>query len=148
MEQIRTDVEILELAIAREEDAYVFYSAMAEQVKDIQIRAVFEDLARDELEHKAKLELEYIKTGKVLPKKGPSEPRIFVQFNDADVNITYRNILRLAIDKEDSAFRFYIDMISNAQDQNSKDMLVALAQEEVKHKIRFENALNNLSQGV
>lgn len=148
MEQIRTDVEILELAIAREEDAYVFFSSIAEQVSDIQIRAVFEDLARDELEHKAKLELEYLKTGKVLPKKKGAEPRILVQFNGSDVKMTYRDILNLAIDKEESSFRFYVEMIGHAQEQNSKDILIALAQEEVKHKIRFENALNNLSSGV
>lgn len=148
MEDVRTDVEILELAIAREEDAYTFFSSMAEQVEDIQIRAVFEDLAREELEHKSKLELEYIKTGNTLPRKKPSEPRLEVVFENPDVTLTYRNILQLAIDKEDASFKFYVTMIGQTQDAASKDVLMALAEEEVKHKLRFQTAYNNLSHHI
>ncbi len=148
MENIQADTEILEFAIAREEDAYSLYTSVAEQIEDIQLRAIFEDFARDELEHKAKLELEYMKTGKVLRRVPPSEPKLQAFFVNSDIKMTYRNILQFAIDKEDAAYKLYANMASQAQDLTSRDMLLAMAEEEVKHKLRFQTAYNNLSPHI
>ncbi len=60
------DDEILEMAVAREVDANRFYLALAERVENPRIRKVFEKLAAEELEHKAKIELEIMKTGRVV----------------------------------------------------------------------------------
>ncbi len=67
MEQNAPDNELLELAIHREVEAYHFYMALAEQVDDPEMREVLQDFAREELEHKEKLELEVLKTGKTMP---------------------------------------------------------------------------------
>ena len=58
--------EVLELAITREEVANRLFLELASRARNPEIRKVFEDLAEEELEHKAKLELEIMKTGKVL----------------------------------------------------------------------------------
>jgi rubrerythrin len=71
-----------------------------------------------------------------------------VVFENPDVTLTYRNILQLAIDKEDASFKFYVTMIGQTQDAASKDVLMALAEEEVKHKLRFQTAYNNLSHHI
>ena len=63
MVEFESDEEILQLAISREEDANVFLLTMAGRMKNPEMRKVFEDLADEELEHKARLELEIIKTG-------------------------------------------------------------------------------------
>jgi len=66
MSEIDTDIEIWEFAIAREIDANRFYLTLAQRIDNPEMRKVFEDLASEELEHKAKLELELMKTGKVM----------------------------------------------------------------------------------
>ncbi|MHC4240587.1 MAG: ferritin family protein, partial [Planctomycetota bacterium] len=67
MAKVSPDEEVLEFAIARELEAYHFYLALAERVDSAEMRTVFEDLAKEELDHKAKLELEIMKMGEVVP---------------------------------------------------------------------------------
>jgi len=144
MGEVQTDQEILELAIAREQQAHDLFMSLAEQVDGIEIAAIFEDLAREELEHKAKLELEYMKTGRVLPKIQPAKLSLEVIFNDKSVQMTYKDILQFGIDKEEASFRLYVALAAQAHDQVSKETLLAIAQEEVKHKLRFETEYDKL----
>ena len=57
MVEFNSDYEILQQAIAMEVESYNFYLALANRVNTQQMRKTFEDLAEEELEHKAKLEL-------------------------------------------------------------------------------------------
>jgi rubrerythrin len=50
----------------------------------------------------------------------------------------YKDVLLLAMEKEEAAFRTYVNLVANARDGQIQDLLLALAEEEVKHKIRFE----------
>ena len=66
MEGFESEYDILKFAIDREAKANRFYVALAQRVDDPEMQEVFEMLAQDELEHKAKLELEVMKIGKVI----------------------------------------------------------------------------------
>ena len=141
MEPIGSDCEILEFAINREVEAYNFYTAIVERVKDPQMCMVFQELAAEELEHKAKLELEVIKLGKTVPLKQQTEilpPEQITSNDQADLDVDYKDILTLAMQKEEASFRTYVNLIPKVQDQQSREVLLALAEEEVKHKLRFE----------
>jgi len=141
MTDAEPDSEIFEYAIAREIEAYHFYTALAQRVDNPQISKVFEELAEEELEHKAKLELEVLKTGRTLaPPKEIIKEHEYIISNDpsAPLEIDYKDILLLGMEKEDAAFRTYVNMLAAVSDPESREMLLALAQEEVKHKIRFE----------
>ena len=134
-------VEILELAIAREVEAYNFYLALASRVEDQQIRKAFEDLAKEELEHKAKLELEVMKTGKtVVVEEKPLRPErsYILSDNESPLDMDYKDMLLLGMEKEEAAFRTYVNLAASVQDEESREVLLALAEEEVKHKLRFE----------
>ncbi len=139
MAEFESDDEILELAIAREEDANRFYMILAERVTSAEMRKVFEDLAGEELEHKAKLELELMKTGRVVTATEKPE----LEGNDTDaasteLDIDYKDMLILAMQKEEASFRLYVDLAGRVVNENSHDTILALAEEEVKHKLRFE----------
>lgn len=143
MSKVNSDHEILEYAISREVEAYYFFLALAGRVDDPKMRQVFEDLAAEELEHKAKLELEMMKTGKALTEEqlppGRPESDYIISDSDLPLDIDYNDMLLLGMEKEDAAFRMFVNLIPNVQDEQSKEMLMALAQEEVRHKLRFEN---------
>jgi rubrerythrin len=133
--------KILELAIAREVEAYNFYLALADRVESQEIRKAFEDLAKEELEHKAKLELEVMKTGKtVVVEEKPLRPeRSYILSDDeSPLDMDYKDMLLLAMEKEEAAFRIYVNLAASAQDEESREVLLAIAEEEVKHKLRFE----------
>jgi len=146
MDEYGSDAEILELAIAREEDANKFFLIMAARVERPEIRKVFEELAAEELEHKAKLEFEMIKSGRVVKAKEKFE------LNTEDdsgteipkLDMDYKHMLLLGIQKEDSSFRLYVDLAARVSSEEAYETLLALAEEEIKHKMRFEMEYENL----
>ena len=140
MEGFETDEDILKFAIDREAKANRFYVALAQRMADPEMREVFEMLAQDELEHKARLELEMIKTGKVVaPEKDVNR---FEAHHGPDVepmlHMDYKNALAIGIDKENASFRLYADWMVTAKDDQQREMLLSLAEEEAKHKARLE----------
>jgi rubrerythrin len=147
MGKAKTDEEILEFAIFREMEAHNFFLALADRVKDPQMREVFEDLAAEELEHKAKLELEILKTGKTVSiEQQPPRPasEYIVSDDPSQLDIDYKDALLLGMEKEEASFRIYVNLIPNVHNEQSREVLLALAQEEVKHKLRFETEYNML----
>ena len=133
--------EVLELAIAKEIEAYNFYLALADRVKDRQIRKAFKDLAKEELEHKAKLELEVMKTGRTVAveRKLLRPERDYILSDDeSPLDMDYKDMLLLGIEKEEAAFRTYVNLVASVLDEESREVLLAIAEEEVKHKLRFE----------
>lgn len=133
--------EILKMAIAKEVEAYNFYMALASHVADERISVAFEELAQEELEHKAKLELEVLKMGKTIAvEQDPARPdRTYIVTNDpSPLDMDYKDVLLLAMEKEEAAFRTYVNMAGAIKDEKSREVLFALAQEEVKHKLRFQ----------
>ena len=140
--------EILEYAISREVEAYYFCLALAGRVDTPRMRQVFEDMAAEELEHKAKLELEMIKMGKTVPTQQmpPGRPESDYIMSDSDslLEMDYTDMLLLGMEKEEAAFRIYVNLIPNVHDEESQEVLLAIAQEEVRHKLRFETEYDTL----
>jgi rubrerythrin len=145
MENTQPDIEVLELAIARELDAYKTYMAMSERVADSQMKEVLESLAKEELDHKARLELELMKLGVVVSSaehadKKPAED----EFDEDVLEMDYKDMLLFAIRKERRSLRLYIDLAAVSKDKASREMLVSLAEDEAMHEARFEVEYNIL----
>ena len=141
MEEFESDEEILEFAIGREVSANQFYVDLADQMDNPTIRLLFENFAKEELRHKATLELEVMKRGKVVA--APQDTADLDQTDitvaiDPETNIDYKNALLLAINKETKSFRLYVDLAAMLKDKESREVLLSLAEEEAKHKARFE----------
>jgi rubrerythrin len=131
--------EILDFAIAREVEATKLYTELAHQVEKPRMRKVLEDFAREEQEHKTKLEA--VKAGESVLKEeevGSLGIADYVVGGEARPDMSYPDTLILAMKKEDVSVRLYNDLAKIAQDQELKDMFSLLAQEEAQHKLRFE----------
>jgi len=147
MGKVNSDEEILEFAISREVEAYHFYLALAQRVDSPQMRKVFEDLAQEELEHKATLELEVMKMGKTVSvevKPGRPDSEYILSDDLSQLDMDYKDMLLLGIEKEEAAFRTYVNLVASVHDEESRETLLKLAQEEVKHKLRFETEYDML----
>jgi rubrerythrin len=142
------DDEILEMAVAREVDANRFYLALAARAKNPGIQRLFEKLAAEELEHKAIIELEIMKTGRVVKEDKPlagfhdQEP----DYSPTLTDMSYKDVLLIGIQKEEASIQLYVDMAEMTSDAHSKEILIALAQQEAVHKMRFQKALDFLSR--
>lgn len=144
--------DILRYAAAREVEANVFYNLLSQFVDDPQVRALCSELASEELEHKALIELELMKLGKVVKpftsadlKESTSPRPLDYMLEMAKVlQMDLERILLMAMDKEKNSFKLYLDLITVVQDPDSRKVIVELAEEEARHKIRFEMEYDKL----
>ena len=132
--------EVLDFAIGEEEGAVQFYTELATQATNQSMRAAFEDFVREEEGHKQKLL--GVKAGKTLhpAEKAVQDLKIadYVVDIEPNPNMTYLDAIILAMKKEKAAFRLYSDLAGAADDAAVKSLLLGLASEEAKHKLRFE----------
>lgn len=126
--------KILEFAIAREVEANQLYLYMATQFKNPEMRQICEDLAKEELKHKAKLELEAMKRGKVIS-----------DLNISDYMIDFSSeLLSYAINKEQHSIDLYTHLAEIVKDKDSRKILLSLIREEAEHKQKFEKESRKL----
>jgi rubrerythrin len=132
--------EILDYAIDREQEAHDFYIDLAEKVDQPGMKDLFKEFAAVEMGHKNTLES--IKKGKTLLKSSEKvlDLKIAEYVVDVDPNeeLDYQKALILAMKREKAAFRLYLDLARSTDDPEVKKTFEALANEEAKHKLRFE----------
>ena len=131
---------ILDYAIEKEEDARQFYLDLASKMDREYMKKIFEQFAKEEKGHKAKLQA--VKEGKLMMK---AEGKVMdlkigdhLEEVDLDTKLDYQQALILAMKAEKNAYRLYNDLAVATDDENLKAMFLTLAQEEAKHKLRFE----------
>lgn len=132
--------EILSFAIEREQEASDFYAGLAGRAKSQAMKETFEQFSKEELGHKTKLQS--VKGGKRMLGSAEKIQDLklaeYVVEEDPDADVDYQGALILAMKKEKAAFRLYSDLAARTDDAEIKELLLGLAQEEAKHKLRFE----------
>jgi len=111
MDEFNSIEEILDFAIAGETEASQFYTELAGQMDNIQPKAG---------------EAADLKIADYMVDIEPSP------------NMDYQSAIILAMKKEKAAFKLYTTLASKMQDPELRNMFLSLAQDEAKHKLRFE----------
>ena len=131
---------ILDFAIREEEKAAQFYTDLAAKMNRPWMKQILESFAQEEVGHKQKLL--GVKEGKLLL---PAEEKVldlkiadYLIDVEPDAKMEYQDALIVAMKAEKAAFRLYSDLAEATEDEGLKGTLLALAQEEAKHKLRFE----------
>jgi len=131
---------ILDFAIEREQEAVDFYTEMAGKVKSPAMQDVFKQFAQEERGHQAKLR--GVKTGRTTLVSKGTVPHLalgdYLVAEAAGPEISYQDALILAMKREKAAYRLYTDLAGQVGDAEVRNLLLTLAQEEAKHKLRFE----------
>lgn len=140
MAELSSVDEILDFAIGKEKEAYQFYTDLAGRMEKPWVREIFKEFAQEELGHKANLLA--IKEGKLL---APVEGRVLdLKLADYLIDVEpspgmdYQQALILAMKAEKAAFKLYTDLAAKTNDVSLRSILLTLAQEEAKHKLKFE----------
>ncbi|MHC4133195.1 MAG: ferritin family protein [Planctomycetota bacterium] len=140
MEKFDSIEAILDFAISEEKGAQKFYLELAQKVDNPAIKKALEDFAKEEAGHQAKLEK--IKAGGKLQRSGEqvSDLKIADYLVDVEpsVDMDYQSVLTIAMKKEKAAFKLYSQLAAQTADPEIKEVFLSLAQEEAKHKLRFE----------
>ena len=140
MENWKSVDEVLDFAIKNEEAAAALYHDLAGRFENKALKTVFEGFAREEEGHKRKL-LEVKAGGGFAPSnKKVADLKIGDYLVDVDPTeeLDYQKALILAMKREKAAFKLYTRLAAMTDDVRLESLFSALAQEEAKHKLRFE----------
>jgi rubrerythrin len=77
---------------------------------------------------------------------GRPESDYIISDSGSPLDIDYTDMLLLGMEKEEAAFRMFVNLIPSVSDEGSREVLLSLAEEEVRHKLRFENEYNMLHE--
>ncbi len=137
--------EVLDFAIDREQEAYDFYMELAEKTEAAGMKQVFKGFALEEMGHKKKIQK--IKEGKMFLPTGKKVSDLKIGDYLVDVKpgpkLDYQEALIIAMKKEKAAFKLYNDLAASTNDSATRELFLGLAQEEAKHKLRFEIEYDN-----
>ena len=132
--------EVLDYAIQAEQGAADFYTDLADRATGAGMKEVFLGFADEEKGHKAKLLK--VKAGKQLPTDQPKVQDLkvaeYLDEVEPSGEVDYQQALIIAMKAEKRAFMLYSELATLAEDQAIKNLFLGLAQEEAKHKLRFE----------
>ena len=131
--------DVLDFAIGKEQEAHDFYVVLAGQAANPAMAQAFREFAGEELGHKAKLQA--VKSGEQLLAARSQVLDLKISDYLVDVEpgtlMTYQQALIVAMKLEKAAFRLYTDLAALVP-AGLRELFLSLAQEEAKHKLRFE----------
>ncbi len=141
---------IIRQAIVGEEDSHALYKNAAGRVKDPNSKAMLEELAKEELGHKAKLE--------GLLKRGLTWEIVEGEFKKVqdlklgdhlvaeplDEQADLQAVLTVAIRREKESHELYATMAGVTCDETVHNLFEFLANEELTHKRKLESAFEDI----
>lgn len=138
----KTLESLIEMAIKNEEAAYASYMELYGIVADKIAKDTLKFLAEEEKQHKAYL-LKYRDgsfRGNDLPVTVPVDYKIAEQMDKPEIkaDVSTQEVYLIAANKELNAYKFYQDLAHMHPDGNIKDMLLRMAQQELRHKEKVE----------
>jgi len=143
MQEFASLDDVLDFAIGEEAGAVAFYTDLAAKMDRAWMKQVFEGFAKEEQGHKDKLlavkggQKQLFSDKKVMDLK-IGDYLVDVDPEEEGADLDYQQALILAMKKEKSAFKLYSDLAASTEDADLQNVLLGLAQEEAKHKLRFE----------
>jgi rubrerythrin len=137
--------KIVEYAVLNEDEAYLFYRDVALKTSNKNLTSIFEDLAKEELQHKTllktflsgavkKLQFDTAKDYKVA--ETVEKPKLSTAMKPVDA-------IALAMKNEEEAMNLYKDCANLSTDAEQKDAFLNLAKMEQGHKGKLEDLYVN-----
>lgn len=131
---------ILDFAIENEQEAVDFYNNLSSQAKNDEMKTIFAQFAQEEMGHKARLQNIKLTGQNDLKLEKVTDLKIadYAVATKPTPGMTYQDALLLAMRKEKGAFKLYLTLSEKVGNKALKELFLALAMEESKHKLRFE----------
>lgn len=140
MDKFSTIDDVLDYAMEAEQRSIDFYTNLAEKTRNEEMEQVFMDFAREEMGHKKRI-MDIKDQGIfVLEPEQVADLHIsdYVVAQKPGPDMDYADALTVAMQREKAAYKLYTDLASRTTNEEMKLLFNDLAQEEAKHKLRFE----------
>ena len=141
--------ELLDFAIAKEQEAADFYRQVSELDFSADSKAMLLEFAAEESRHRRLLE--DLKTKDVDTALAGYDWKWIIDIKRSNYSeelvvrpgMSYRDIMLLACQREESALALYNGLLKAAEDEGSRKLLKMLCQEEARHKLGLEGLLDD-----
>jgi len=138
--------EIMNFAIGEEQAAVAFYTSLAAQTSSAEMRLVLREIAGEERKHEARLK--QMQAQGIQLTSSPQVPDLKIADYLVEIKpgpeLSYRELLMLAMQKEMAAVRMYTALAEQVADADLRQTFRQLAQEEARHKLKFETEYDNM----
>lgn len=139
-----TDInKLIDFAIAQEHEAYSFYKTASEKMTNPGVKQLFLELAQDEKGHANLLEryrqnkaIEELFKAQVIDYKIAETQ----DMPELSINMKPAEAITIAMKREQQAAELYRSLANNAINQTEREVLENLANMEMGHKHKLENA--------
>lgn len=134
--------DIIDFAIEKEREAIEFYRSLRDMNPFLNKKSFLHDIEEMEKIHIEILEnireslqhLDRIQMPKIEPRTNSAGSRV-VEISE---HMSYMDILKIAIEREDAAVSLYTSLAEVTKDDQSRKLFMRLASEEAKHRLLFE----------
>ena len=138
----KTVLEIIEIAIKREEEAYDFYMDIYAKVSETAVKETLNYIADEEKKHREFL-VKYRDGGfgvDTLRMNDPVEYKIAEHLQEPEVKADMRSedVYLVAAHRENRSYHLYTDLAGLHPDGELNELLLKVASEELKHKEKME----------
>ena len=134
--------DILEIAIKREEDAYDFYMDIHSKVVDADVKGTLEFIAGEEKKHKAFLvsyrDGDFGATALRMSDVVDYKIAEYLEESEVGENSKPEDVYLVASHRELRSHQFYTELANLHADGDLREMLLKMANEELKHKEKME----------
>ena len=138
---------LVDAAIQREKEAYDFYMKLRDRVEDPAARETIEWIANEEIKHRKFLE--HYRAGGFDPSALEMRNVVFykiAEYQDEPAiteSMNPQDAFLVASHRELKSHRFYGELAAIHQDGETREMLLKIANEELKHKEKMEYLYTN-----
>jgi rubrerythrin len=138
---------LIKQAVANEEEARAFYLGLFDMVQDPLAKETLKFLAGEELAHKEFL-LAYLKGEKkfsALPMDAPVDYHVaqYAAMPDPKADMNSSEVYLVAAHRELNSYKFYKGLAAAQPAGEVKDMLLSMADQELRHKEKVEYLYSN-----
>ncbi len=138
--------KVIAMAVESEIEAYDFYKAAEEKVKDTNLKSIFKELADEEKYHQEFLEcllteakqMKFDENKDYKISESIDKPKLCISMRPADA-------IGLAMKNEEEAMQMYTELAKASTDSEQKKMFESLAKMERGHKVRLERLYNDMA---
>lgn len=132
--------EVLQFAIEKEIGTFNLYTLCGQIARYSGGKELFEELANEEEGHRKLLENLSVRKVDQARLQAVQDLRISDYLIEVECkpDSSYADILRMVMKNEEHSVKLYNDLKELCRDEDLKKLFALLAQEEAKHKLRFE----------
>jgi len=138
--------KVISMAVESEIEAYDFYTAVGEKVKDANLKSIFKDLAAEEKKHRNFLE-GLLKQAKPMLFDESKDYKISETVDKPKLSLSMKpaDAIALAMKNEEEAMNIYTQLANVSTDREQKELFESLARMEKGHKVKLEGMYTNIA---